>query len=221
MSANESLAYGLVLSALLVMVAVAAFGEIADQVTDAEGLTAFDNALARWLHSHMGSGVTALMVRASALHSTPAVSLYVAAFAVVLTAQRNWYRLRLLVAVIPAGMLLNVLLKHIFRRARPAFDDMTDQLTTFSFPSGHTMAATVLWGFIVMWAWPHMKGWPTRALLVLLAGIAVLLVGFSRIYLGAHFMSDVLAAMCEGIAWTTLCGIVFGIWRRKRGAAEP
>ena len=196
------------------VVAASIFGVIADQVTDAADLTLFDDALARWLHGHMGSGVTTLMVRASAVHSTLAVSAYVVVFAAVLAFKRNWYRLQMLVAVVPIGMLLNVVLKQAFHRTRPSFDDMAHQLATYSFPSGHTMAATVLWGFILTWAWPYVKGWHVRALLVLLACIAVFLVGFSRIYLGAHFLSDVLAAMCEGVAWTALCFVAFGAWRR-------
>jgi membrane-associated phospholipid phosphatase len=109
------------------------------------------------------------------------------------------------VVVVPGGMLFNLLLKFIFRRARPVLDHPIVHTTSYSFPSGHTMAATMLYGFLALFAFSHFRNKYWRGLVFLAAGSVVALVGFSRIYLGAHYLSDVLGAFTAGLAWLTLC----------------
>ncbi|MEP6707762.1 MAG: phosphatase PAP2 family protein, partial [Pyrinomonadaceae bacterium] len=103
------------------------------------------------------------------------------------------------------GMLLNVILKNVFHRARPHFDDPILTLTSYGFPSGHTMMATCLYGALGAFAVWKLKAWRWRVLAILAASFMILLVGFSRIYLGAHYLSDVLGAMAEGLVWLAFC----------------
>src|SRR5947209_3293599 len=74
-------------------------------------------------------------------------------------------------------------------------------LTTYSFPSGHAAGSTVFWGFVcvVAWHWPARD--PLRRAVAVIAPAMVALTCLSRVYLGAHYFSDVLAGICEGIAW--------------------
>ncbi|MDQ2976144.1 MAG: phosphatase PAP2 family protein, partial [Acidobacteriota bacterium] len=61
------------------------------------------------------------------------------------------------------------------------------------------------------------RSWPWRVLVILLASLLIVLVGFSRIYLGAHYLSDVLGAIAEGLAWLSLClTAVYFVWRRQQ-----
>ena len=103
------------------------------------------------------------------------------------------------------GMLVNELLKLSYERARPQFDDPLLLLHSYSFPSGHTAAATVFYGtlaaFLVSRSYRHR----TRALIVACAVGAIAMVAFSRIYLGAHYLSDVTAAVCSSTAWLVVC----------------
>jgi undecaprenyl-diphosphatase len=106
---------------------------------------------------------------------------------------------------VSGGLLLNNILKLAFHRARPQFDDPLLMLTTYSFPSGHTMNATVLYGALATFVFAKSKSWPPRIVAAAVAITFIVLVAFSRVYLGAHYLSDVLGAICEGLAWTALC----------------
>jgi undecaprenyl-diphosphatase len=102
-------------------------------------------------------------------------------------------------------MLLNVLMKHAFGRARPMFAEPMLTLTTYSFPSGHVAAATLFYGLLAAFMVTRIEAWRWRLLVTLMAFLIVVLVGLSRIYLGVHYLSDVLAAFAEGIAWLAIC----------------
>ena len=103
------------------------------------------------------------------------------------------------------GLALNIMLKHAYERARPHFDDPWVTLSSFSFPSGHTAGATAFYG--VLAAFLVSRFYDPRKRIAVIAGaiLAVVLVAFSRMYLGAHYLSDVVAAMASTTAWLALC----------------
>ena len=101
----------------------------------------------------------------------------------------------------------------------PHFVDPILSLTSYSFPSGHTMTATVLFGVLAAYFAATTSGWGYRTLIILSAALLILSVAFSRIYLGAHYLSDVLGALAEGLAWLALCLTgVYSIWRKQNQA---
>jgi len=85
------------------------------------------------------------------------------------------------------------------------------------FPSGHTMMATIIYGFLAIWLILRIGSWPWRFLIAAVAILLVFLVALSRMYLGAHYLSDVLAAMAAGTAWVALCLTAVETLRRHRG----
>src|SRR5439155_11271838 len=103
------------------------------------------------------------------------------------------------------GMLINLVLKAAYERLRPHFDDPLLVLTTFSFPSGHAAGAVLFYGVLAAFLVSRFYDWRARAACVAGAVGAVALVGFSRMYLGAHYLSDVLAAVCSSTVWLVLC----------------
>jgi len=103
------------------------------------------------------------------------------------------------------AMLLNLALKGAYERARPHFDDPLVTLGTYSFPSGHTTAAVAFYGVMAAFLVSRFYDRRLRAAIVASAIVMIALVAFSRLYLGAHYLSDVLAAVCSSTAWLVLC----------------
>lgn len=96
--------------------------------------------------------------------------------------------------------LINQLLKFMIQRPRPAGYRLAT-VSGYSFPSGHSMAAMAFYGLLIWMVWRYEKDTFVKWLGVLGFGAVIVLVGFSRIYLGVHYASDVLAGFCASIAW--------------------
>lgn len=96
--------------------------------------------------------------------------------------------------------LLNVSLKLIIARPRPPIENMLKTANGYSFPSGHSMCSMVFFGTIICFIFLYLKSSKLKNLLILMLSLLILLIGFSRIYLGAHYFSDVLAGFSLGIA---------------------
>ena len=120
-----------------------------------------------------------------------------------------------LVSSVFGGMLLNALLKLIFQRARPVIDHPLLTLVTHSFPSGHTMNATVFYGVVAAFIVMQRCHIAFRLVAPLAAILMIALVAISRVYLGVHFLSDVLASVAEGIAWLALCLTAMNIYYHR------
>ena len=192
------------------------FGGIAQDVVAGDPLTIIDKNLALWFHQHQTSGLTTMMQIFSSFAATPWVTGVALAVALVLCWKRFWYRLLALLLVLPCGMILDVLLKIAFHRHRPSFSDSYLIFHGYSFPSGHTMMATLLYGLLAVFAVVSLKGWRWRVAAVLGSLFIILLVGLSRMYLGAHYLSDVLGAIAAGLAWLTLTLTAVDTLRRNR-----
>jgi len=101
------------------------------------------------------------------------------------------------------------IIKHIFYRARPFFEAFYPE-TGSSFPSGHATAAMALYGFLIYAIWRHDKHHLKNPFIIFLS-ILIILVGVSRLYLGVHYFSDVLAGYAVGFIW-----ILISIWLAKK-----
>jgi membrane-associated phospholipid phosphatase len=216
LSPAEFLGLDLTIGAIILVGAVWMFGWIAEDVVTGDPLTVVDMKIAVWLHLHATSTLTDAMMFVSLLASWPVVMGICLFMAIFFVWKRSHYRLLAMTLTIPVGMLLSVMLKFAFHRSRPAWDDPILMIETFSFPSGHAMAATLLYGFLAAFGVRKAQAWRWRVLAVLAAGTLVVLVGFSRLYLGVHYLSDVLAGMAAGSAWLALCLTVVGTLQRHR-----
>jgi membrane-associated phospholipid phosphatase len=221
-SPEEAFGLHLTLGVLALLLAMAGFARIAGAVVDGAPITELDLRLAGWLHAHAHGNklLRGFLLGVTHLHSTPGVLTLtaLAAFWLYRRGARDWM-LTVLVTV-PGGMLLNVAMKHTFARARPHFDEPILTLTTYSFPSGHSVAATLLYGVLACYFTRHAKSAGARAAIVLAACAMIALVAFSRLYLGAHYLSDVLAGMAEGCAWLAVCVTGAATLRRRQARSN-
>ena len=187
------------------VVALAAFVSFAWNMEMQTRLVRVDADMTAWLAAHRTPLLTTAMLAISQANGLVAVPVWSLLFAGVLARLREWYWMMTLALAVGGGIALNALLKAIFERARPHLDDPLLILDTYSFPSGHTAAATVFYGVLAAFlvSRTYRKRWRTAA--VAGAVVAIALVALSRVYLGAHYFSDVVAAMCSSTAWLVLC----------------
>lgn len=131
--------------------------------------------------------------------------------------RRGLPRLALFVVVTVAGSaLLNAVVKVLVDRARPILPDPVAHASGFSFPSGHAQSAVVWVGVLLLVFAPVLRG--RRRVVAIAAGVCwVLAVGFARVSLGVHFISDVLAGYVLGAAWVIAMAAAFNAWRVERG----
>lgn len=181
------------------------FGTLAADLVFHGPVTRLDAPISAWFAAHLRPSTTQLMLAVSALHATLPICILAALLAVALAATRQRHWVPLLVLAVPGGLVLNAVVKLAFERARPVFDHPLVHLGTFSFPSGHAAGATVWWGFVLVLWWAHEPGPAARAAGGVLVVAIVGLTALSRVYLGAHYPSDVLAGIAEGTLWLLAC----------------
>ncbi|KGM57498.1 membrane protein [Lysobacter arseniciresistens ZS79] len=172
------------------------FAELADEIRESEPL-AFDEPLLLWARSLAGPGMDRWLVAV-----TDAGYLYgvVPADVLLVVALLLWRRLpeATFAAIALAGSaLLNVGTKLLFARERPSLWESIAPEVTYSFPSGHAMGSATLAWVLVLLAWRTRWRWPV----LLLVAPFVVLVGFSRVYLGVHYPSDILAGWAAASVW--------------------
>jgi membrane protein DedA with SNARE-associated domain/membrane-associated phospholipid phosphatase len=217
LSPTGSFGLNLTLGALILIGAGWLFGGVAEDVVSGDPLTVVDAHVAAWFHAHAVPMLTHSMLLITHLHGIWGIIILSLMLASFLTWKREWDWLLALVLVEPGGILLNVLTKYAFGRARPSFDEPILTLTTYSFPSGHVAGSTLFYGLLAAFIVTRVEAWRWRVLVALLAFLIVAMVALSRVYLGVHYLSDVLAALAESIAWLTLCLTAIHTWRSRRG----
>ncbi|MEO5702894.1 MAG: phosphatase PAP2 family protein [Gammaproteobacteria bacterium] len=203
----------------LLAIAVLIFAGIASNALSDTWLSLLDVEISNWLHARSTPALTAIMLLITEIHRPFGISIMASVCALVLGWQKRWYALLVLAMAVPGGLLLNLLLKNVFQRARPVFDEPLLILTTYSFPSGHALGSTVFYGTLAAFAYWYVPDWRWRLLAFTGSVLMITLVAFTRIYLGVHYFSDVLAGIMEGLAWLAFCLIVVDILRKSFGTS--
>lgn len=187
-----------------------AFAELADEIHEQVALP-FDIPLLEWAHGLHGPAMDGLMLWISRLgYGWGVVPVDVLLIALLL-AWRRWREGLFASLAIIGSALLNMGTKRLFARERPALWESIAPENTWSFPSGHAMGSMTLVLVLLLLCWPTRWRWP-----MLVLGLPfVVLVGFSRVYLGVHYPSDVLAGWAAASAWVVLVWLlVFSRGRR-------
>ena len=184
-------------------------------------LSSEDHGLATWFHERLTPVLVAMLRAFTEFGSAEWIGVVLFALFVFFAWKKCWPSLVTLVVAVPGGMLLNEWIKVVVHRHRPFVDGPLVDWSGYSFASGHTIGATLLYGQLLLFVLPALKARHWRLLCTFSAISLVLLVGFSRIALGAHFLTDVLAAIFFGIVWLGFCSIAGQPIRRRISRFEP
>jgi membrane-associated phospholipid phosphatase len=207
------LLFGLLTAAAALML----FSWLGREILEGEVL-AFDERLRALVHDMASPRLTILM-RAASLYGGPVVLIPAGLLAAVAFLVKRWRRGALLTVVTLAGAgLLNGLLKFSFARVRPASFFDYPLPGSPSFPSGHALYAASVFGGLAVLLTARIRNFLLQLAIWVIAISLILLVGLSRVYLGVHYPSDVLAGYAIGIIWVT--AVAFGdrlvIHRRRK-----
>ncbi|USG68250.1 phosphatase PAP2 family protein [Brevibacillus ruminantium] len=185
-------------------------------------LFAFDDAITIGVQSLISPRLTIFMKICTFLGSPLFLILLLLISAIAMFIWKKRWEAFFLIIGLAGGAVFNSVLKWIFHRQRPTLNRLIEE-SGYSFPSGHSMNSIVLYGMLALLChlflrqfWP--KFWIVAGTLVL-----VLLIGISRIYLGVHYPSDVLAGFAAGASWLIICLIALRLileWRRRRYPAD-
>ena len=203
------LALGLFLAiALGLMVgAVWLFAELAELVVEGE-TKAFDESILLWVHGHESATIDAIALQVTVVGNGPVV-----AMATLLICSFLWVlRYRLAVLTLVAGMLgaglLQGVLKLVYQRPRPELFVIATPYSrpiSASFPSGHALGATVLYLLVTYLLFRFGARAGIRVAALVFGPAMILAIGMTRIYLGVHYPSDVIAGYLIGLAWAAFC----------------
>ena len=194
----------LVIGVILAIGGTLAFSELAETVRG--GATqAFDVAVLHWLHDRQTPLLTSLMLEMTYLGTGTVVMMIVGVAALFLWHTEHKHSARLLLATTLGNILLNGALKLVFHRPRPSVFEWQTPAVSSSFPSGHAMSATAVYGTVAYLLIRLQKHRWSRALTLAGTVLLILLICLTRLYLGVHYPSDVLGGMIVGLAWAAFC----------------
>ncbi|HTE47790.1 MAG TPA: phosphatase PAP2 family protein [Gemmatimonadaceae bacterium] len=181
-----------------------AFSEIALHVR-AGRTQAFDDAVMHWIGVHQYPALQTAMLEVTSLGTGVVVAMIVLVAGMFLWLNTHRYSAILLFVATGGGIVLDNLLKAGFNRARPRIFEWGTYAASSSFPSGHAMSSVIVYGTVAYLAARLQRNVASRVATLALAGFMIVLICASRLYLGVHFPSDVLAGVIVGLAWAGFC----------------
>jgi membrane-associated phospholipid phosphatase len=190
--------------ALAVLTAGAwAFGALAEEMAEGDTIHV-DRPLANWLHERATDPLTDV-VRVLTWTGNGGFLAIVVLVATLFLWRRRLFSDAVFVVLAFAGAeAITFGMKQGFRRDRPFFEDPLATASSFSFPSGHALVSLAVYGSLALVIARHLTSRRAAAAVLIIAALWVLAIGFSRLYLGVHFLSDVLAGYSAGAAWLAL-----------------
>lgn len=205
---------------LVIAVTFAGFATLAEEALVAGEMATFDVAFARALHNERSAAWQRAFSVVSSFGTREALATATAAVAVVLLLRQQTLLAFGWAAAQAGGGLLNRVLKEIFERTRPEFADPMLAASSWSFPSGHAMGTFIFCGVGSYVLLRGIRSWTTAAVVVTVSASWCVVMAFSRLYLGVHYASDVIAGLVAGVAWVAVCVSALEVLRRRAGGAR-
>jgi membrane-associated phospholipid phosphatase len=179
-------------------------------------LSELDALAHSWTAAHRSAGSTLFFITVTTIGGPAGLAVIGTIAGIVLAIKRRWRWLIYLAITCAGGVALDEELKHYFARARPALAEALRQASGYSFPSGHAMGSTIVFGALAYLASRALPRWRWKAAVNALACTLVLSVALSRVYLGVHWISDIAAGMSAGLLWVVVTTVAYEVLRRAR-----
>lgn len=206
----------LLVAAVLYWVPAGIFLKLCHDIAERDQIQ-LDAAFLEWLHSWSNPVLDWWVSRLTHLAGAELILPAVALLAGWLFVRRRHLDLALLLASTGGAFFINAILKSMFQRARPALWHQVVTETSYSFPSWHAMMSCALALSVLIMLWP--TRW--RVWAAIGAAVYVGVIGFSRMYLGVHFPTDILAGWCVSLLWTLLAAAILnGRWTGLSSASN-
>src|SRR5690348_14939336 len=214
---GEYLGLHLTVGLLISIAALWLFGGVTEDVIHHDPLTALDLVIVTWFRAHSTPALDRIGVAVSLIGSPVAMSVMATVVAILLAARRRWVLLGGWIGVFVGGSILDWTLKIVIQRPRPIGAAAFLHGESFSFPSGHAMGSLFGYGmlaYLLARFWVRRRAW--RLTIIIAAAVLIVAIGSSRLYLGVHYFSDVVAGYAAGLVWLVSCisGIEVALGRR-------
>jgi len=182
---------------------------------DSDPVASIDRRVAERLADGVPGVVESVAVAASWLGGTPGLVILGTLLAAVLVRERSWLDLAFLLVAFVGSQLAVALLKEGFERPRPPYGSAVPLPESFSFPSGHAGGGVAAFGAAAVLVSKRLASPRARTAVWVAAGALAFASGLSRIALNLHYVSDVLAGWCFGLAWLAACILGRDLVRRR------
>jgi undecaprenyl-diphosphatase len=207
----------LLLGGICCVLATLSFGWLAKGIF-ADQFVTFDDGIITWLHGFWGPLTDQVMLFFTTMGDTLVLSLFVGLAALALLRNGRWIDAAGLVLAGGGAGILNQLMKFFFQRVRPDLVPSPFHLTSYSFPSGHSMGSIACYGMLAFVIARVLRRAVHRALVGLAAALLVFCIGTSRVYFGVHYPTDVLGGFLAGGTWLaiSIAAVEAAEWHARR-----
>ena len=199
---RERYGMGLTVGAGCFVLSILSFAAIVDSFSEKGTLFHLDLRINAYMIRVANPALTRFLGTITDLGSIYLVVMVAVVVGVILFVRKNWWRLLALFLAVAIGQAVLNILKVAFQKPRPETEMF---VFSYSFPSGHVFSATVIYGFCIYLAFRFIRNATAKWIVSTFLAFLILLIGFSRIYLGVHWLSDTLAGYVTGFAWLLFC----------------
>ena len=199
-----------IVSCLLIIYIVA---QISDEVLDKEAF-AFDKVILLWVHSFANPSLDRIMHTITRLNDPDIVSVIAGVGLLLLIWKKCYPEAKIFCVNCAGGVILSYGLKSVFGKTRPDLWESAIKEVSFSYPSGHALGSTVLYGFL---AYLFATRFSQLAWLIYLMAVSLIgAIGLSRLYLGVHWPTDIIGGYGIGFLWLTFCITMLKLQKLKQ-----
>jgi membrane-associated phospholipid phosphatase len=199
---------------LLLLLPILVFAKLSFEIKDGQPI-GLDIAILTYLHRFANPTLDQIAKHLTDLGGPDVIVLATLVMALVLYVKRKTSAVTILLLGVVGAFIINVVLKLTFQRVRPSLWTPIITEKSFSFPSGHAMMSSALALSAMVILWPTRWRWPS----IILGGLYILAIGLTRMYLGVHFPSDIVAGWTVSFIWVAI--IFIGLSKAKPALPAP